>query len=285
MKNSTVWKLWVVLVGLSLVLSGCGAQPTATQGPAPSAQIATPAPVATTAPAQAAATATTAAPAFVSKPSGMVTSTGYNCPEPNPRMTVTSKELSMCVWTQYIPQDIIDCFQLVYGVTINRDEFSSAEEQFAKLSKGNTGYDVAHVTDNVIPPYVRLGTLEKLDKSRLPIMADFNPVYLNLSFDPGNTYSIPYEAGTSSIAVNTDKVKTLPKSWADLWNPDFKGRMVSIDDSRAVIGTALLTLGFDVNTTDQQQLAQAETTLKLLMPNIKVFDSDSPKTELLNGEA
>jgi spermidine/putrescine-binding protein len=284
MKNSTVWKLWVVLVGLSLVLSGCGAQPTATQAPAPSTQIAT-APVATTAPAQAAATATTAAPAFVSKPSGKVTSTGYNCPEPNPRMTVTSKELNMFVWTQYIPQDIIDCFQLVYGVKINRDEFSSAEEQFAKLSKGNTGYDVAHVTDNVIPPYVRLGVLAKLDKSKLPILANYDPKYLNLSFDPGNVYTIPYEAGTSSIAVNTDKVKDVPTSWADLWKPEFKGRIVAINDSRAIIGITLLTLGYDVNTTDPKQLDQAKAKLLQLVPSVVKWDSDSPKTELLDGTA
>jgi spermidine/putrescine-binding protein len=200
-------------------------------------------------------------------------------------MTVTSKTLNMFVWTEYIPQDIIDCFELVYDIKINRDEFSSAEEQFAKLSKGNTGYDVAHVTDNVIPPEIRAGVLEKLDKSRLPIMANFDPKYLDLSFDPGNVYTIPFESGTSSIAVNTDKVPNPPKSWADLWNPDYKGRMVAIDDSRAIIGITLLTLGYDVNTTDPKQLDEAKQKLLQLMPNIVKFDSDSPKTELLDGTA
>jgi spermidine/putrescine-binding protein len=279
MIRTTCLKLLPGFIVMSILLTACG-------GPAAATQPAVPTLPAVTQPAAATETPAAAAPtAFKPALSGKTTATGYNCPEPNPRVPVTSKELNMFVWTQYIPQDIFDCFQLVYGVKINRDEFSSAEEQFAKLSKGNTGYDVAHVTDNVIPPYVRLGVLEKLDKSRLPIMSYFNPAYLNLSFDPGNVYTLPYEAGTSSIAVNTDKVKDLPKSWADLWNPAFKGRMVSIDDSRAVIGVTLLTLGFDVNTTDPQQLDQAKQKLIQLIPNIKVFDSDSPKTELLNGEA
>jgi len=199
-------------------------------------------------------------------------------------MNVTSKEMNMFVWTEYIPQDIFDCFQLVYGVTINRDEYSSAEEMFAKFSKGGTNYDVLHVSDNVVPPIVRLGLLAKLDKSRLPIMANFDPTYLNLSFDPNNEYTLPYEAGIDAIVVNTDKVKNLPKSWADLWNPDYKGRMVSIDDSRAIIGVTLTTLGYDVNTTDQKQLDEAKQKLKELIPNIKVFDSDSPKTELIAGD-
>src|SRR5215510_15649944 len=239
MKKSHLFDLMVLLAITSLILTACGSQatptpaptqpPVATQPPAtepPATQPAT----ATEAPA---ATATTARTTFTSVPSDKVTASGYTCPEPQPRMNVTSKELNMFVWTEYIPQDIFDCFQLVYGVTINRDEYSSAEEMFAKFSKGGTNYDVLHVSDNVVPPTIRLGLLAKLDKSQLPIMANFDPKYLNLSFDPGNVYTIPYEAGTSSIAVNTDKVKDNITSWNDLWNPAYKGRMVSIDDSRA----------------------------------------------------
>jgi spermidine/putrescine-binding protein len=199
-------------------------------------------------------------------------------------MNMTSKELNMFVWTNYIPQDILDCFELVYGVTINRDEYSSAEEMFAKFSKGNTNYDVLHVSDNVVPPTIRLGLLAKLDKSQLPIMAYFDPQYLNLSYDPGNVYTLPYEAGTDAIAVNADKVQNPPKSWADLWNPEYKGRMVSIDDSRAIIGVTLITLGYDVNTTDPKQLDEAKQKLKQLIPNIKVFDSDAPSQSLIAGD-
>src|SRR5215208_4194093 len=64
-----------------------------------------------------------------------VTSTGFECPEPNPRMEVTSTELNVFVWTEYFPQDILDCFELVDdAITLNRDEYSSNEEMYAKLS-------------------------------------------------------------------------------------------------------------------------------------------------------
>ena len=299
MKKFGGFHLIVFLVIASIVLTACGGQsapatqalteaPAATQPPATEV----PTEVATEAPATAAATeppteapaAATASTTFTSVPSDKVTASGYTCPEPQPRMNVTSKELNMFVWTQYIPQDIFDCFQLVYGVTINRDEYSSAEEMFAKFSKGGTNYDVLHVSDNVVPPLIRLGLLAKLDKSQLPIMANFDPTYLNLDFDAGNVYTLPYEAGIDAIVVNKDKVPDPPKSWADLWNPDYKGRMVSIDDSRAIIGMTLITLGYDINTTDQKQLDEAKDKLKQLMPNIKVFDSDSPKTELIAGD-
>jgi spermidine/putrescine-binding protein len=59
--------------------------------------------------------------------------------------------------------------------------------------------------------------------------------------------------------------------------------MVFLDDPRAVIGVTLLALGYDVNTTDPAQLEEAGNKLAELVPNIKVFDSDSPQTVLLAG--
>src|SRR5512139_3217132 len=61
-----------------------------------------------------------------------VTITGFECPEPEPRMDVTSKELNLYVWTQYIPPEMQECFQLVYGITVNRAEYSSNEEMLPK---------------------------------------------------------------------------------------------------------------------------------------------------------
>ena len=80
----------------------------------------------------------------------ITTKSGFVCPEPNPRVEVTSKELNLFVWTEYIPQDIIDCFEEIYGVKVNREEYSSNEEMFAKLSQGATTYDLAQPTDYII---------------------------------------------------------------------------------------------------------------------------------------
>ncbi|MBX7237036.1 MAG: spermidine/putrescine ABC transporter substrate-binding protein [Caldilineales bacterium] len=212
-----------------------------------------------------------------------VTSSGFECPAPNPRLEVTSKELNLFVWTEYIPQDIIDCFELVYGLKVNHDEYSANEEMYAKLSAGGANYDLVIPTDYIVPLMGRQGLLQKLDKSKLP-MANFDPNYLNLPFDPNNDYTIPYQAGTDAIMVNTEAVSEPPTSFADLWKPEYAGRIVSIDDSRAVIAFTLLTLGYDPNTHDPAQLDEAKAKLAELVPNIKLFDSDSPKTALIGGD-
>jgi len=51
-----------------------------------------------------------------------------------------------------------------------------------------------------------------------------------------------------------------------------------------VLGMVLMVLGYDRNTTDPKQLEEAKVKLLELMPNIRLFDSDSPKTALLAGD-
>ena len=250
MNKSKLFKLLALLAVASLTLAACGG---------------------------AAATATPAK-------SAKVTSTGYECPEPESPAKVTSKELNLFVWTEYIPPDMQECFELVYNVKVNRDEYSANEEMYAKLSAGGTAYDLVQPTDYIVSLMIRQGLLQKLDHDKLPALKNFDPNYLNFSFDPNNEYTIPYQAGTDAIVVNTDAVTNPPKSWADLWNPDYAGRMVFLDDSRAVIGATLLTLGYDVNTTDPDQLNEAKAKLAELVPNVKLFDSDSPKTALIAGD-
>ncbi|HEY4689172.1 MAG TPA: spermidine/putrescine ABC transporter substrate-binding protein [Anaerolineae bacterium] len=258
--NITIWKALAALAIIALLATACGGG--TTQAPTPSAG-----PTAESA-------------------EKKVTGSGFVCPEPDPKLEVTSTTLNLYGWTEYIPQDHVDCFEMVYGVRVNLELYSSNEEMYAKLSAGSASYDLVQPTDYIISLMIRQGLLQKLDKSKLPVLKNFDPNYLNLPFDPDNDYTIPYQAGTDAIVVNTDAIEDPPKSWADLWKPEFidARRMVSLDDSRAVIGATLLTLGYDVNTTDPEQLEEARVKLTELAKGIKLYDSDSPKTALIAGD-
>ncbi len=211
------------------------------------------------------------------------TSSGFVCPDPEFPMEVTSTELNLFVWTEYIPTEMIECFELVYGIKVYRDEYSSDEGMYDGVSGGGSNYDLVLPSDYIVARITRESLLRELDHARLPVMRNFDPNYLDFEFDPGNRYTIPYLIGTDAIVVNTGKVESIPQSWADLWKPEYSGRMVFLDDARAVIGVTLLSLGYDVNTTDPAQLEEARKKLIELVPGIKLFDSDSPKTALLAG--
>lgn len=207
------------------------------------------------------------------------------CAQPSPKMEITSKEFNFFTWSEYIPDEIIKCFEEVYGIKVNHDLFASQGEMYAKLSQGVSGYDVVQPSTEIVELMVQQGLFQELDHSKLTVMSNFSPAFLNPAFDPNNQYTLPYQAGSSGIAYNADTVKTPPTSYADLWNSEYAGRLIMVDDNRTIISIALLVLGYDANSIDPAELDEAKAKLKELIPNVRIFDSDSPKTALIGGEA
>lgn len=222
---------------------------------------------------------------FVSQPSNHTTESGYVCPEPQPRVEVKSAQLNLFVWAEYVPADIVECFEKVYGITVNRSEYSSNEEMYAKLAAGGSTFDVAQPSDYIIEVMIRTGLLQKLDRAQLPNLANIDPIYRAAPGDPNGEYLAPYQVGTESIVYNADTVKEPLTSWRDLWRPDLTDRLVFVDDARYVIGLTLLSEGYDPNTTDPKILEAIKPRLIELINQVRVFDSDSPKNALIAGDA
>lgn len=196
-----------------------------------------------------------------------------------------SKELYVFNWTEYLPEEILKEFEQAYGVKVRYDTFSSNEEMHAKLKAGTTGYDVVFPSDYMVKVLQREGLLEKIDHANIPNMANLDPKFKGLPFDPKNEYTVPYMWGTTGIVYNTEKIKEgTIKGYKDLWRPEFKGQLVMPDDARETIGAALRAIGHSMNTKDPQVLERAKQKVAELKPNIKAFNSDSPKDLLLGGE-
>ncbi len=195
-----------------------------------------------------------------------------------------SKELNLYAWSEYIPQQMLDDFTAKYGIKVNYDTYSSNEEMLAKLQAGASGYDVVVPSDYTVAIMIKQGMLDALDMSKIPNFANVDPQFTNQYYDPGNKYSVPYQWGTTALVYDKTRVPFEPKSWADLWDPRFAGRLVVLDDEREMIGMSLQTLGYDKNSTDPAQLDQAEKKLVELKPNILLFNSDDPESSLITGE-
>lgn len=195
------------------------------------------------------------------------------------------KVLNIYNWTEYMPEDILRDFEREYGVKINYDMYSSNEELLAKLQAGGLGqYDLIVPTDYMVEVMIRQNLLEPLDHSKLPNLKYLAEEHRNPSYDPGNRYSVPYLWLTIGIAYNKKYVQPEPTSWADLWRPEYAGRIVLLDDSRLVPGMALQLLGYSMNDTDPGHLEQAKQKLLELAPRVKAYDSDSPKSLLIPEE-
>lgn len=196
------------------------------------------------------------------------------------------EQLNVLNWTSYIPDSIIRDFEKETGIKVNYSTYSSNEELLAKVSNAKEGtYDLIFPSDYMIEIMKDRELLEKIDKSKLTNINNLNSNYLNLEYDVNNEYSLPFIAASTVISVNKEKIKEDITSYNDLLNPKYKDEIVLIDDQRIIIGMALLANGFDMNSTDPDELEIAEEWLLKLKPNLKAYDSDSPKNFLIFEEA
>lgn len=195
-------------------------------------------------------------------------------------------ELYVYNWSEYLPDTVLEQFTQETGIQVIMSTYDSNEAMYSKVKMmGGKGYDIIVPSTDYVARMRAEGLLQPLQKALLPNLANIAPKLMDQPFDPGNTYSVPYMWGSTAIAVNTaDPDARAVTAIADLWNPALKGKLLLPNDMRGVIGLGLKRLGYSLNDRDPAHIAEACTLLKPLMGHVRVFDSDSPKQALLNGE-
>ncbi|MGN1024693.1 MAG: PotD/PotF family extracellular solute-binding protein [Lachnospiraceae bacterium] len=193
--------------------------------------------------------------------------------------------LNVFVWTEYVPQSVFDKFTEETGIKVNVSTYSSNEDMLAKVKSENEGtYDIVQPSDYMVQLMIAQDMLEKLDQDKLTNLSNIGDSYLNPSYDPGNVYSVPYQGGVAAIAVNTKEVDQEITSYDDLFDPSLKNTEVVLDDYRAVIGMTARSMGYSMNETDPDTLQKISDKLMTLKDNVKLYDSDSPKSALISGD-
>lgn len=195
-----------------------------------------------------------------------------------------NKEVNLFAWSEYVPQGVIDGFTAETGIKVNYESYASNEEMLSKLLAGATKYDLIQPSEYVIEALVKQNGLEPLDHSKLPNLHNLDAAFTRMSHDPGNKYSVPWMSGTVGIVVNTEKVSDAINGFADVFQDKFKGRIVVLDDGREMVTWAMATQGIGPNDVTDANLGKVKPILRKWLKLVKVFDSDSPKTSLLNGD-
>ncbi len=197
-----------------------------------------------------------------------------------------AKKLYIYNWTEYIPSSLLAEFTKETGVEIVYSTFESNEEMYAKLKlmKGK-GYDLIFPSSYYVGKMAKEGMLQKIDHGKLSNFNQITPNLLNMDFDPNNQYSLPYVYGLTGIGLNAQKIDPAKiTGWADLWKPEYKGKILLTADSREVFHLALLLNGHSPNTKKEKEIKEAYERLRKLMPNVIAFNSDSPEVPYLHGE-
>jgi spermidine/putrescine transport system substrate-binding protein len=198
----------------------------------------------------------------------------------------SDKQLNLYAWAGEIPSDIIDQFEQETGINVNYSTYDNNEIMYAKLrTSDNTGYDIVEPSNYYIERMIHLNMLDKLDKSKLPLLKNMDPFFLTQPYDPKGNYSIPFIWGTTGIFYNEDYFsKDDVASWSDLENKKFTNQLMLLDDSREVFTIALRMLGYSINDKNPEHIHEAYLKLKELSSNIRLFNMDAVVSILIDED-
>ena len=113
------------------------------------------------------------------------------------------------------------------GIKVVYDVYDNNEIVETKLLAGGSGYDVVVPSAPNVARLIQAGTLQKLDKSKIPNLVNAWPAITDrlAAYDPGNEYAVNYMWGTTGFGYNVDKIAArMPDAPVELLGHDLRPR-------------------------------------------------------------
>ena len=204
---------------------------------------------------------------------------------PENPVAMTGETISVYNWGDYIDSETIDIFEAETGIRVIYETFETNEDMYAKIAMGGSAYDVVIPSDYMVERMIQENLLQKINWANIPNVANIDERFIHESYDPGFEYSVPYTWGTMGILYNTEAVLEAPTSWETLMDETYKMDMFMLNSPRDTLGIALVMCGYDINSTDPEELAVAKAKLIEQKPLVLAYVVDEVKDKMVGGEA
>lgn len=171
-------------------------------------------------------------------------------------------------------------FEKETGIKVNYEEFETNEEMYTIIAKGARTYDVVCPSDYMIQKMIENNLLAEIDYSNVPNISNMGKQYMESAegFDLGNKYSVPYCWGTVGIMYNTKMVDEKVDSWSILFNDKYKNNILMQNSVRDAYCVALSSLGYSINTLDENEIKEATDLLIKQKPLVQAYVIDQSET-------
>lgn len=202
------------------------------------------------------------------------------------RLVEEQEKVIVLTWEEYFSPDVVAEFEQETGIKVEFVYFENLEEMRSLLQSRPGGIDVLVCDGAGLADLIELQLLQRVQPNLITNFANLDSMYLNLMSDPGNEFSVPYMWGTTLIAYRSDLIQEPERSWASLMDQKYKGKVLILDDTFDSYAAALLSLGFDINSEDPDELGKA---LDLLLDHVnkneaRFEDIINIREKLLSGE-
>lgn len=190
-------------------------------------------------------------------------------------------------WGEYMDPEVPKDFEKETGIKVVYDEFETNEIMYPKVAAGAASYDLICPSDYMIAKMIDNDLLQPINFDHIPNVSNIDPTYMEQSkgFDPENKYSIPYCWGTVGILYNKTMVDDTVDSWDILWDEKYKDNILMQDSVRDAFMVAEKRLGYDINTTKEEEVSKAADMLIEQKPLVQAYVIDQVRDKMIGGEA
>lgn len=215
----------------------------------------------------------------------------------SPVFAQEEKVLNIYNWSDYIAEDTIKNFEKETGIKVRYDLFDTNEILHAKLVAGKTGYDIVVPSINWANLQIQGGLLMKLDKSKLPNLANLDPVIQAAiaKLDPNNDHVVDWLWGFTTVGINTKKVKEalgdlpMPANvWDLVFDPKYMAKLKScgvsfLDAPSEILPPAMQYIGKNPFSKTPADYQEASRLLQKIRPYVSLFSSSGYINDMANG--
>jgi putrescine transport system substrate-binding protein len=201
-------------------------------------------------------------------------------------------------WSDYVAEDTIENFEKETGISVVYDVYADNETLDAKLSAGQSGYDVVFPSARPFAErHIATGIYQPIDKNKLSNYGNLDPAILTSleDADPGNAHLVPYMWGTTGIGYNVAKVRerlgadAALDSWSLLFDSATTAKLKDcgiafLDDQQEGFYAALIFLGRDPRQSGGDEIEAVQRLFAAVRENVRYFNSSKYIDDLANGE-
>lgn len=195
------------------------------------------------------------------------------------------EEINILNYGANAAEGVYEEFEKETGIKVNEKTFDDMHYMYQEVASGKVKYDVILVSDDMAEKMIKEDMLQNINKDNIPNIVNMNEGDMGKPYDPNNDYTVPYMNGTIGLIYNTETVDEDIDSWESLFDTKYKNEVFMFDNMRDTIGVALKTLGYSLNSIDQNELEEAKNLLIKQKEEVNpVYGADEVLDLMRSGE-
>ena len=186
--------------------------------------------------------------------------------------------LNIFNWGDYTSPEMIAKFEKQYDIDVTITDYDSNDTALAKVKAGGHGFDIVVPTSTVLPIWIQEGLLLESRPDQMENFKNMDPQWVEVPFDPGRHYSVPWQIGTTGVVVNTKVYQGDPDTWGIVFDPpaELAGKLNVVPEMNDIMAGAIMYVGGTPCTDDKAVLRQARDVLMAAKPKWLSMNYASP---------